>query len=96
MSRARHIPRTRGGKALQDWLANERRSQDWIANQIRHEGEDLHQATVSAWIGGRKGAKPKLVTPNTHFAVRLEELTGIPVRWWTELLESPEQQACAE
>ena len=84
----RHEPANRGGQALQQWLRDERRSQAWLADQLRHEGEQLHQTTVSTWIGGK--------VPAIAFAVRLETITGIPVRWWTEPAVMPGASASAD
>ena len=63
---------TRGGAKLRDWLAREQRSQRWLAEQV-----GVHQGSVSAWIIGK-------FPPPLAAAVRVEDVTGIPVAYWTQ------------
>lgn len=65
----------RGGARLRDWLRKERRTQEWLAEQI-----GTHQTNVSAWIRGR----PLPV----RMAVRIKDLTEIPIEDWDADMES--------
>lgn len=64
-----------GGARLRDWLEKERRTQEWLAEQI-----GTHQTNVSAWIRGR--------SLPVKMAIKIRDLTDIPVDDWAQDLES--------